>query len=517
MRIKDFVFISLFLIVAGAGLYLVSTVDVMKKIERIEMITKSVINGIMEGPHEYFPTHAEITDEELREVNVTKIAEEIGKGITVKKKEKLFEIEKQTKEALHITRQKLEEEAKLKHTKAKARVAKIMKLEDLPQKFKPLKKVLHEPFKMGACELCHVSTGAAPGKLITKKISDLCYRCHKVRYNKKFDHKPVKQGRCTDCHDPHQSNVKNLIKGNSVNDLCLKCHKPGNEKRIKKVVNMSGAYKHKPAEKSCVECHEAHTASYSKLLKDDGKMNLCLDCHSRLEKHVDMKKWIDEVKYKHGAINDSKNKCLECHDPHSTNHKGILRKQQVKMCLSCHDKSVKTDEDGYPLMNMAEHLKENPNWHKPIKDVKKEGGCAACHNPHGSNHFSILRRSYTTDFYTDIKREKDFICFKCHKPEKFMTKLTSEDNVTKFRDGEVSLHYLHVSNKKGRACRVCHDEHASKYPHLIRKYTEFGGIKFPMRYVGTETGGSCQPACHKKYEYDRVEQKNKFSEDVFKK
>ncbi len=518
MRAKDIVFLTLFLIVAGAGLYLVTTVDVTKKIERAQMITKSIIHGIMEGPHEYFPTHAEISEEELKEINVSKIAEEIGKGITVKKKEKLFEIKQRTKEALEITKQKLQEEVKLKHTKAKARVAKIVRLEDLPQKFKPLKKVLHEPFKMGACELCHVSASSKPGKLIEKKITDLCYRCHKVRYGNKFNHKPVKQGRCLDCHDPHQSNLNNLLKGKSVNDLCLKCHKPGNKKKIKKIVNMKGAYKHKPAEKSCVECHEPHSAGFKKLLKDDGKMNLCLDCHSKLEKHVDMKKWIKDVKYKHGAITDSKRKCLECHNPHSTNHKGILRKQQVKMCLSCHNKVVKSDEDGYELMNMAEHLKKNPNWHKPIKDVKKEGGCAACHNPHGSNHFSILRRSYTTDFYADIaKVKKDFICFKCHEVKKITDKMTASDKVTKFRDGEVNLHFLHVNNKKGRACRVCHDEHASKYPHLLRRYTEFGGIKFPLRYVGTKTGGSCQPACHKKYEYDRVKQKNKFSEDVFRK
>jgi len=112
MKIKDIVFLTIFLVVAGAGLYVVTTVDVMKKIERTESIMKSILFGIKEGPHEYFPTHAEITEEELKEINVSKIAEEIGKGITVKKKEKLFKIEKKTKEALEITKQKLEEEIK---------------------------------------------------------------------------------------------------------------------------------------------------------------------------------------------------------------------------------------------------------------------------------------------------------------------------------------------------------------------------------------------------------------------
>jgi len=108
MKIKDIVFLTIFLVVAGAGLYVVTTVDVMKKIERTESIMKSILFGIKEGPHEYFPTHAEITEEELKEINVSKIAEEIGKGITVKKKEKLFKIEKKTKEALEITRSVLQ-------------------------------------------------------------------------------------------------------------------------------------------------------------------------------------------------------------------------------------------------------------------------------------------------------------------------------------------------------------------------------------------------------------------------
>ncbi len=514
MKLKNLVFITFFALLFVIGGYYISQIDFDEKVARVEKITKSILEGVIEGPERFFPTEANITEEELNEINISKISEEIGESVKAKDKEKILLIEKKTEEALKIELKKLEEEKKLKHTKAKAKEAKLVRLEDLPQKFKPLKRNLHEPFKMGACELCHVSSGVKPGKIITKNIEELCYKCHKVRYNKKIDHKPVKEGRCTDCHDPHQSNAKNLLKGKDVNDLCLKCHSVGNKKKIKKTVNMKAYYKHKPAEKNCVECHEAHTSDYKKLLKDDGRINLCLDCHSKLENHVDMKKWINEVKYKHGAITDSKNRCLECHDPHATNHKGILKKQQVKMCLSCHNKNLKSDEDGGMLMNMEKHLKDNPVWHKPIKDVVKEGGCAACHNPHGSNHFSILRKSYTTEFYDDFKAKKDFICFKCHKIEKFSEKISDK---TGFRDGKVNLHYLHVNNKKGRSCRVCHDEHASKYPHLIRRYTEFGGIKFPMRYIKTDNGGSCQPACHKKYEYDRVNQKNKFSPEVFKK
>ena len=71
----------------------------------------------------------------------------------------------------------------------------------------------------------------------------------------------------------------------------------------------------------------------------------------------------------------------------------------------------------------------------------------------------------------------------------------------------MNLHYLHVNDRKGRSCRACHDEHASKYKHLIRDYTDFNGIKFPLRFIDAKNGGSCAPACHKKFEYDRVDPK----------
>lgn len=509
MRLKIAILLITIAIGIAALLYLFSD-----KLDRIERIGSSVLTGVMEGSHKYYPTETTITDKELNEINISDIVKNIGKGITVSKAEKLDTIKKETELALAMTSEELIKEKSLQHTKAKAKKADFLRLEDLPQKFKPLKKVLHEPFKMGACGLCHMGSNSQPGKLVTKSIEKLCYRCHKTKYKKTVAHRPVKNGKCTECHDPHQSNVNNLLKAESLNELCMNCHKQKNKKGIKATISMSGAFKHKPAEDSCVECHEVHSANHAKLLKDDGKKALCLDCHSKLEDKIDMRLWINSVQYKHGAVDGSKRKCLECHNPHSSNYKGILVKQQVKLCLGCHNKKLKSDEDSNMLMNMDKHLKKNKNWHKPIKDVAKEGGCAACHNPHGSNHFSILRKTYSTDFYTNLNGKKEFICFKCHKYEKIESKHSDK---TGFRDGNINLHFLHVNDKKGRACRVCHDEHASKYSHLIRSYTEFGGIKFPIRYTSTQTGGSCQPACHKRYEYDRVDQKNIYDQDLFKK
>ncbi len=497
--------------------------DVATKFGKFVTIMGNIITNMQKDPHDYYFSGIDlnVSDEEIREINITKIAKEFEAGQRTKiesliKRIKELELKLAQKKKLDQERAKIiaEEEAraieaqtieekKLKHSKIEAKLVKRVRLEDLPEKFRPLKKYLHEPFRMGACLICHDGDTAMPGKLVTKKnIVALCYKCHPRKDIRNYDHKPVEKGKCFKCHDPHQSNTEKLLKAKSINALCLKCHNvTRKDTSIKKVINMNKAFKHKPVEKNCLNCHEHHSSKYRKLLKsEDGNLQLCMKCHNKNKMD---KKWINykNVKYQHGAIVHKGKKCLECHDPHSSKYKNILKKDHISVCLNCHNKSLKSDEDEEPMMNMAKHLKTHKHWHKPIKEHEKRGGCAACHNPHGSNHFSILKESYTKKFYGNFSK-KGFICFKCHKVEKIKKQFTTK--TTNFRDGKVNLHFLHINERKGRTCRACHDEHASKYPKLIRDYTVFGGVKFPLRYIETKNGGSCQPACHKKFSYDRV-------------
>lgn len=496
---KNIIYKLLVLIVSlGLIAFIFNTYSIGEKLSRFVVVMGNIAYSLKHAKHAYEEFDFTLSDEELKEINVTKISKEIESSID-KKKRKLH----LSKAPLEISADEVREEETPQHNKTRNKDAKVVKLEDLPAKFKPLKKFLHEPFKMGACEICHDTNSKKPGALIKKIVQDICYECHKTRYTKKFDHKPVKDGKCMDCHDPHQSDTKMLLKADSINNLCMKCHdkKSKFEYRAQKhFIDMGLAVKHEPiVKKSCLECHDAHTADHKSLLNFDAKMDLCLDCHD------DEKEKVQHSKFKHGGVN-TKKRCLECHDPHATKHEKLLKKDPIATCLSCHDKEVKSDEDGGMLMNMKKHLGENKNWHMPIKDPKKEGGCAACHDPHGSNNFSILRKSFTKNFYADLAN-KEYFCFECHTQKKITKRYISnsnEHNITAFRDGDVNLHYLHVNDRKGRSCRACHDEHASKYTHLIRDYTDFNGIKFPLRFIETKDGGSCAPACHKKFEYDRV-------------
>lgn len=493
------------LVIVAVGIFTFQHYGVAEKLARFVAIIGNITYSLSTAKHAYEDFDYNISDEELEDINVTKLANEFKSSIDRKKEAKIKALLETRKVPKEIALDEIREEEVVHHTKTKIKKAQLVSLDDLPDKFKPLKKYLHEPFKMGACKICHTSKHNKPGELVKKNIVDICYGCHKTRYTKKFDHKPVKEGKCMDCHDPHQSNTKKLLRADSVNNLCLKCHDRSSsfkDKAKKKFVDMNLRVKHKPiVKKNCLECHDAHTAEYKSLLPFDGKMDLCLDCHDEINDKV------HDSKYKHGGVNTSKKHCLECHNPHATKYKKLLQKNPVATCLQCHDKQVKSDEDGGMLLNIKKHLKENPNWHKPIKEPNgKKGGCGACHDPHGSDNFSILRKSFTKNFYDNFEN-KDFFCFKCHEEKKVSMQYTEDGNITNFRDGDVNLHYLHVNDRKGRTCRACHDVHASKYTHLIRSYTDFNGVKFPLRYIDTGTGGSCAPACHKKFEYDRFEPK----------
>ena len=351
---------------------------------------------------------------------------------------------------------------------------------------KSSKKVVHFPYGSQMCNMCHVDSKNKPDQL-TMDLPDLCYQCHdrKPIDGGKFIHGPVGAGACTICHNPHESDNLKLLKMPSVNDLCTSCHEP------KRELLKTKSHIHPPVKDSCVNCHSPHTADYKFQLSADPKMDLCVMCH------YDKKETVENSKVKHGALNRP-NKCQECHDPHGTNTAKMLKADSImNLCLNCHNKELKTDEDGYTLMNIKKHLDENPDWHGPIQ----WGDCAMCHNPHGSDNLRMLKKPFPKTFYAKFDKN-NYICFECHEPEKITDEFTT--TMTNFRNGNKNMHFIHVNKKKGRTCRACHDFHGTKeYPHHLKKKTKFGKINFPIRFIETPTGGSCAPACHARRYYDR--------------
>ncbi len=140
---------------------------------------------------------------------------------------------------------------------------------------------------------------------------------------------------------------------------------------------------------------------------------VCYKCHSALEKRILKEKTHDPVK---------RGKCVTCHNPHTSNHKGLLVKSQDELCNTCHKKDA-TDEFSRSVV------------HEPVKN----GKCLACHDPHASTNKKLL-----------IKTKKE-LCFTCHA-----------------KDLLISGKESHPLVRKGD-CMACHAAHSSPYEGLLVK------------------------------------------------
>lgn len=347
------------------------------------------------------------------------------------------------------------------------------------------KNVLHPPVKDGDCLACHKPHGAS-GRFLLSNSEDqttLCLGCHdNAPFKQKFMHGPVAVGACTKCHAPHESTDKYLLDG-TVRNLCLKCHtdftKSLKEARII----------HSPVKDgSCSSCHNSHGSPVANLLKK--KMpDLCIECHTKTGKKL------AGVKVPHKPL-QQEGSCSSCHSAHYSQNKGLLPFNEMTTCLHCHDKD---NLGNPPLRNIKKDLAGKKHLHGPIE----MGECKACHDPHGSDNFRMLRGSYPTDIYAPYKDGIYGICLSCH--EKNLLRFADTTIYTNFRNGARNLHYVHVViNRKGRTCRVCHEPHASNGEKMIStEGVKFGDWKIPINFKSTQTGGSCAPGCHRAFKYNR--------------
>jgi len=346
--------------------------------------------------------------------------------------------------------------------------------------------VVHKPVTDRQCLSCHDPHGGTTGKFLRKaRMDQLCNDCHQdPTAGKSKIHGPVAAAACGSCHQAHASKNPKLLVATG-RDLCFTCH-------VEMKAQMARVqFKHKAVEQDCITCHDPHASNYPMQTRDP-PVQLCTNCHE----HDKIKEAALLSSNKHSIVT-SGDGCLNCHTAHGGDLAKLLKNDQMKVCMKCHNEPQK-DLHGQVIPAVSEVLDLNMTKHGPIN----EKNCAGCHNVHGSDVSHLLAKQYPAQFYQGFALEKYALCFTCHDKQLVLTQKTT--GLTKFRNGDENLHFVHVNKAdRGRNCRACHDLHAGPQPLLVRTSVPYGNWEMPINFKPTATGGSCAPGCHKEFKYDR--------------
>jgi predicted CXXCH cytochrome family protein len=249
----------------------------------------------------------------------------------------------------------------------------------------------------------------------SSKGADTCLACHgneavfpvfKTKHAMPSDPRsPFGQGQlqCEACHGPGGTHAGRVRRGRerppvirftadsvasvaTQNEMCLGCHK----------ADAGLAWHggpHEDNEVSCAGCHQLHTAD-DPVLRTSTQAEKCYDCHAFRES--DLVGDTTELQLARQTVNDTcfqchaekrgpylwehapvAEDCTTCHNPHGSNHPGMLAQRAPLLCQSCHSQSghpsIAYDADGLASGMPSQYLLGQ--------------SCLNCHSQvHGSNH-----------------------------------------------------------------------------------------------------------------------------------
>lgn len=125
----------------------------------------------------------------------------------------------------------------------------------------------HEPYKNHQCTACH---DMARLVTIDREDRNLCLKCHGAQFKGEWVHGPVAAGACLLCHHPHKSEFPHLLLTPSSR-MCQNCHAieellPG--PHHDDLGARSRAESADPSTRSvCLECHLPHVSDKRYLLR----------------------------------------------------------------------------------------------------------------------------------------------------------------------------------------------------------------------------------------------------------
>ncbi len=236
-----------------------------------------------------------------------------------------------------------------------------------------------------------------------------CTTCHDAE-NKSFGHtlhakifredpaNEVQKTVCEACHGPGSLHIKNtkdrsLLVGYSkgwgtpvdkMNAQCLNCHK-GTQR-----IYWEGSI-HQTNKLACSDCHNPMAKfSAGGLMKKPSITETCQTCHQ--QQRAEFKK------KSHMPVPEGKMTCEDCHNPHGTSNKRLLKADSVnELCYACH-----AEKRGPYLWE-----------HAPVRE-----NCLNCHAAHGSNNDKLLVQT------------RPFLCSGCHSTTGSMGHLVWGNNTT---------------------------------------------------------------------------------------
>jgi DmsE family decaheme c-type cytochrome len=128
------------------------------------------------------------------------------------------------------------------------------------------------------CYQCHNLAKGTGSTHLAKDEPDLCLDCHRgmrAKFALNSHHPVIREGRmrCSDCHDVHEQQALPVGDSERIRRQCTQCHKQQRGPYIFEHGAISGGLSD-----GCLDCHQPHASPNRDLLKITGR-GLCLSCH----------------------------------------------------------------------------------------------------------------------------------------------------------------------------------------------------------------------------------------------
>jgi len=164
---------------------------------------------------------------------------------------------------------------------------------------------------------------------------------------------------CANCHVSHTENDP-VLSATTQPEVCFDCHQQQRTETLKPY-----AHPIQHGSMACGDCHNTHGDAAELLLVRQSVNQTCHDCHAEVR---------GPYLWEHAPVTED---CTTCHNPHGSNHPGMLSMRAPMLCQSCHSQSghpsLPQDERGLPSGTPSQYLLGQ--------------NCMNCHNQvHGSNH-----------------------------------------------------------------------------------------------------------------------------------